>query len=482
MEVAKDTDPPNSGPVTIRAHFIPEPTTARIVDDRDVDEKGFTCTNEDVWMRVESCTDCTSDENGLRARRSLPFRSSKFWLRLIRPWKWRHVKRKLQRSGSERSRKLMSTRTSVCPPSPSLPNLHSATVQSSQEESVPYRSSSDDRLSADPKTSTCNSVDRPTSLPSTSILPVQVAPSCVTNVRIDDQPVQDNNQGVGEPLNSSESRMNGEEDYFESNIESSILLEGYVGIEAKEPNLAARPEKPVLKKPGQPSRLRVRKRISESRGDSTRTFRTDSLPTHLTDDSDSDNPIEYRDDDGSHLRYPPTTSRYEEEDEEEEVPIGGGGLAAKVQRKDTLALRLDAPPCKDDICGQTADDRRTLMHKASIKLERKLSERPSAVELEDRNILRRDGGAKTMEEKRKLLLRKLSFRPTIAQLKEQQIIQFNDYVEVTQAEAYDRKADKPWTRLTSTDKALIRKELNDFKALEMDVHEESRIFTRFHRP
>ncbi|ETN70604.1 RPEL repeat protein, partial [Necator americanus] len=197
---------------------------------------------------------------------------------------------------------------------------------------------------------------------------------------------------------------------------------------------------------------------------------TDSLPTHLTDDSDSDNPIEYRDDDGSHLRYPPTTSRYEEEDEEEEVPISGGGLAAKVQRKDTLALRLDAPPCKDDICGQTADDRRTLMHKASIKLERKLSERPSAVELEDRNILRRDGGAKTMEEKRKLLLRKasfahflvpdekrLSFRPTIAQLKEQQIIQFNDYVEVTQAEAYDRKADKPWTRLTSTDKLLFNR-------------------------
>ncbi|KAE9412039.1 hypothetical protein Angca_007159, partial [Angiostrongylus cantonensis] len=108
---------------------------------------------------------------------------------------------------------------------------------------------------------------------------------------------------------------------------------------------------------------------------------------------------------------------------------------------------------------------------------RKLSERPTVEELENRNILRNPAG-KTMEEKRKLLLRKLSFRPTIAQLKEQQIIQFNDYVEVTQAEAYDRKADKPWTRLTSTDKALIRKELNDFKATEMDVHEESRIFTR----
>ncbi|WKX89157.1 hypothetical protein Q1695_008648 [Nippostrongylus brasiliensis] len=157
------------------------------------------------------------------------------------------------------------------------------------------------------------------------------------------------------------------------------------------------------------------------------------------------------------------------------------GLAAKVLRRDTLALRLDAPPCKDDISGQTPDDRRTLMHQASIKLARKLSERPSAEELEDRNILKNTAG-RTMEEKRKLLLRKLSFRPTIAQLKEQQIIQFNDYVEVTQAQAYDRKADKPWTRLTSTDKALIRKELNDFKATEMSVHEESRIFTRFHRP
>ncbi|EPB74106.1 RPEL repeat protein [Ancylostoma ceylanicum] len=303
--------------------------------------------------------------------------------------------------------------------------------------------------------------------------PIEVTPSNVTSVRIDDRPIQLSTEQMP-TLNSSEStRTDGESDYFEPGVEASILLEGYVGVEAKEPNLAAQPEKPVLKKPGQPPRLRVRKRVSESKGD-VWTMRNDSLPTHLTDDSDSDNPIEYRDDDPPHLRYAPTTSQHDDDDEED-VPISG--LAAKVQRKDTLALRLDAPPCKDDICGQTADDRRTLMHKASLKLERKLSERPTAGELEDRNILKKDGSAKTMEEKRKLLLRKLSFRPTIAQLKEQQIIQFNDYVEVTQAQAYDRKADKPWTRLTSTDKALIRKELNDFKALEMDVHEDSRIFT-----
>ncbi|KHJ94941.1 hypothetical protein OESDEN_05121 [Oesophagostomum dentatum] len=280
-------------------------------------------------------------------------------------------------------------------------------------------------------------------------------------------------------LNSSESKTDEDSAYFDPNVEE-VLLEGYVGVEAKEPNLAARPEKPVLKKPGQPSRLRLRKRINESKA--VMSTSGTELPTHLTDDSDSDNPIEYRDDDLHYPRQHPvmTSKNDDDDDEEEDVPISG--LAAKVQRKDTLALRLDAPPCKDDICGQTPDDRRSLMHKASIKLERKLSERPTAEELEDRNILKKDGQGKTMEEKRKLLLRKLSFRPTIAQLKEQQIIQFNDYVEVTQAQVYDRKADKPWTRLTSTDKALIRKELNDFKALEMDVHEESRIFTRFHRP
>ena len=73
-------------------------------------------------------------------------------------------------------------------------------------------------------------------------------------------------------------------------------------------------------------------------------------------------------------------------------------------------------------------------------------------------------------------------------------------------EEYDRTADKPWTRLTQQDKvtevwwrfsdtgapeffcfvscvqALIRRELNQFKAAEMEVHEESRHRTRFHRP
>lgn len=76
------------------------------------------------------------------------------------------------------------------------------------------------------------------------------------------------------------------------------------------------------------------------------------------------------------------------------------------------------------------------------------------------------------------MLRKLSFRPTVEELKEKKIIRFNDYIEVTQAQDYDRRADKPWTRLTPKDKAAIRKELNEFKSSEMAVHEGSRHLTR----
>ena len=73
----------------------------------------------------------------------------------------------------------------------------------------------------------------------------------------------------------------------------------------------------------------------------------------------------------------------------------------------------------------------------------------------------------------------LSFRPTVEELRERKIIRFNDYVELTEVEEYDRRADKPWTRLTPRDKAAIRKELNDFKSSEMAVHDDSRHLTRY---
>ncbi|KAG7267183.1 hypothetical protein CRUP_027481 [Coryphaenoides rupestris] len=86
------------------------------------------------------------------------------------------------------------------------------------------------------------------------------------------------------------------------------------------------------------------------------------------------------------------------------------------------------------------------------------------------------------QEIKRRLSRKLSVRPTVAELVARRILCFNEYVEVTDAKDYDRRADKPWTRLTPADKAAIRKELNEFKSHEMEVHEDSKHFTRFHRP
>ncbi len=55
---------------------------------------------------------------------------------------------------------------------------------------------------------------------------------------------------------------------------------------------------------------------------------------------------------------------------------------------------------------------------------------------------------------------------------------FADYAEVIEAEAFDRTADKPWTRLRPEDKASIRKELNEFKRFEMQIHPASEYMTR----
>lgn len=48
----------------------------------------------------------------------------------------------------------------------------------------------------------------------------------------------------------------------------------------------------------------------------------------------------------------------------------------------------------------------------------------------------------------------LSQRPTVEELRRAKIlIRFSDYVEVSDAPEHDRRADKPWTRLTAADKA-----------------------------
>ncbi|XP_076016972.1 phosphatase and actin regulator 4B isoform X2 [Genypterus blacodes] len=210
------------------------------------------------------------------------------------------------------------------------------------------------------------------------------------------------------------------------------------------------------------------------------------------DDSDSDGPVLYRNEDSD-----------EDEDEEDEPPLSA--LASRVKRKDTLALKLSSRPCAperdrftQERCGrdnlppgqtgltwQSREQWEAIRTQIGTALTRRLSQRPTAEELEQRNILQPKNQADRQAEVREIkrrLTRKLSQRPTVAELQARKILRFHEYVEVTDAQDYDRRAEKPWTKLTPADKAAIRKELNDYKSTEMEVHEESRIYTRFHRP
>ncbi|KAM5166664.1 phosphatase and actin regulator 2 isoform 5-T5 [Callospermophilus lateralis] len=198
---------------------------------------------------------------------------------------------------------------------------------------------------------------------------------------------------------------------------------------------------------------------------------------YQANDSDSDGPILYTDDD--------------EEEDEDEDGSGESALASKIRRRDTLAIKLGNRPSKKELEDKnilqrtSEEERQELRQQIGTKLVRRLSQRPTTEELEQRNILRQKNEEEEQEAKMELkrrLSRKLSLRPTVAELQARRILRFNEYVEVTDSPDYDRRADKPWARLTPADKAAIRKELNEFKSTEMEVHEESRQFTRFHRP
>ncbi|XP_037549263.1 phosphatase and actin regulator 4A [Nematolebias whitei] len=202
-------------------------------------------------------------------------------------------------------------------------------------------------------------------------------------------------------------------------------------------------------------------------------------PEDSKEDSDSDGPILYRD--------------YDDDDEEDVPP---GGLANRVKRNDTMARRLekqekqqqqreDGQESYDGMSWSSREQWVAVRNKIGTALTRRLSQRPTAEELEQRNILQAKNEVDRLMERSEIkrrLTRKLSQRPTVAELRARKILRFHEYVECTHAEDYDRRADKPWTKLTPADKAAIRKELNEFKSSEMEVHEDSKMYTRFHRP
>ncbi|VCX38948.1 unnamed protein product, partial [Gulo gulo] len=171
---------------------------------------------------------------------------------------------------------------------------------------------------------------------------------------------------------------------------------------------------------------------------------------YQTNDSDSDGPVLYTDDDD------------DDEEDEDEDGSGESALASKIRRRDTLAIKLGNRPSKKELEDKnilqrtSEEERQEIRQQIGTKLVRRLSQRPTTEELEQRNILKQKNEEEEQEAKMELkrrLSRKLSLRPTVAELQARRILRFNEYVEVTDSPDYDRRADKPWARLTPADKA-----------------------------
>uniref|UniRef100_A0A8C2X932 Phosphatase and actin regulator n=1 Tax=Cyclopterus lumpus TaxID=8103 RepID=A0A8C2X932_CYCLU len=168
------------------------------------------------------------------------------------------------------------------------------------------------------------------------------------------------------------------------------------------------------------------------------------------------------------------------------------GTLPRRLRKELLSVKLRNRPSKQELEDRNIfpvrsdQERQEIRQQIEMKLAKRLSQRPNVEELESRNILKQRNDQTEQEERREIkqrLNRKLNQRPTVDELRDRKIlIRFSDYVEVAKAQDYDRRADKPWTRLSAADKAAIRKELNEFKSTEMEVHASSKHLTRFHRP
>ncbi|XP_062248112.1 phosphatase and actin regulator 3a isoform X1 [Platichthys flesus] len=168
------------------------------------------------------------------------------------------------------------------------------------------------------------------------------------------------------------------------------------------------------------------------------------------------------------------------------------GTLPRRLRKELLSVKLRNRPSKQELEDRNIfpvrsdQERQEIRQQIEMKLAKRLSQRPNVEELESRNILKQRNDQTEQEERREIkqrLNRKLNQRPTVDELRDRKIlIRFSDYVEVAKAQDYDRRADKPWTRLSAADKAAIRKELNEFKSTEMEVHSSSKHLTRFHRP
>ena len=105
----------------------------------------------------------------------------------------------------------------------------------------------------------------------------------------------------------------------------------------------------------------------------------------------------------------------------------------------SLERRLSTRPSAEELRERNLipklsnQEKEDIKRRISIKLERRLSIRPTETDLKNRNILRQETSEESnqkKEETKNLLQRKLSIRPSVAELKRRKILNFSEYIEV----------------------------------------------------
>ena len=194
----------------------------------------------------------------------------------------------------------------------------------------------------------------------------------------------------------------------------------YEEIPAKEPDLTRQPEKSALKRPNAIKRrvipvFRENQRPSPRPSPKMKPVVLLSSPLATTINNGEQNSDSEHNENGNSL------SDDDDDDDDQNDSKEPKKRFANVKRNDSLARFLKDRPLPTElydkhILVQPPDERKNERETIEIKLERKLSLRPSPEELEARNILRAKTQAELIaekEEKKRYLIRKLSFRPSI---------------------------------------------------------------------
>ena len=105
----------------------------------------------------------------------------------------------------------------------------------------------------------------------------------------------------------------------------------------------------------------------------------------------------------------------------------------------SLERRLSTRPSAEELRDRnlipklTREEKEDIKRRISVKLERRLSIRPTEVDLKNRNILKAESSEQSrqkQEQTKTILQRKLSIRPSVSELRRRKILKFSEYIEV----------------------------------------------------